>query len=109
MEAVEKHANSVCVVSVLGTRLVVDTTIAAGGHPDLHHDRASSQHIQRAYECILSDGYHSHSTCLGLSERLKQLRIIPSRYETGDGSCEGSVWQAGPAWAMATERLHSIA
>ena len=45
--------------------------------------------------------YHPNSTCLGLTEQLTQLRIMPYRYETGEMTAVSvCVWRDGPAWKL---------
>ena len=51
--------------------------------------------------------YHTHSTCFGLTEQLKQLRIMPHGYGTGETTAVERARVAGRS-RMATARLHSI-
>ena len=51
--------------------------------------------------------YHTHSTCFGLTEQLKQLRIMPHGYGTGEMTAVERTRVAGRS-RMATVRLHSI-
>ena len=54
--------------------------------------------------------YHTHSTCFGLTEQLKQLRIMPHGYGTGEMTAvERTPTCGGTVPHRATDHLHSIA
>ena len=54
--------------------------------------------------------YYPNSTCLGLTEQLTQLRIMPYRYETGEMTAVSARMRTRVATRsrIETDRFHSI-